>query len=59
MVDAVEVGPLRVENAGATIIENRKDSDRAFSFSGLLGIDILQHLEYTIDFENKKIRWKP
>ena len=59
MVDTVQVGPLRVENAGATIIENRKDSGRAFAFSGLLGIDILQHLEYTIDFENKKIRWKP
>ena len=59
MIDAVQVGPLRVENAGATIIENRKGSGREFEFSGLLGIDILQHLEYTIDFEDKKIRWKP
>lgn len=59
LLDYVEVGPLRVENVGATIIENRKDSGRAFEFSGLLGIDILQHLQYSIDFENKKILWKP
>ena len=59
MLDYVQVGPLRVENVGATVIENRKDSGRAFEFSGLLGIDVLQHLPYTIDFENKKIRWKP
>lgn len=59
ILDYVQVGPLRVENAGATIIENRKGRDRAFEFDGLLGIEILQHIEYTIDFENQKIRWKP
>lgn len=59
MLDYVQVGPLRVENPGATIIENRSGGGRAFEFNGLLGIDILQHIEYTIDFENKKIRWKP
>jgi len=59
IIDYVQVGPLRVENVGATVIENRNSEGRAFEFSGLLGIDILQHLSYTIDFENKKIRWKP
>ena len=59
LVDYVQVGPLRVEKTGATVIENRDADDRPFEFSGLLGIDILQHIEYTIDFENKKIRWKP
>ena len=59
LVDYVQVGPLRVEKTGATVIENRDEDDRPFEFSGLLGIDILQHIEYTIDFENKKIRWKP
>ena len=57
ILDSVEVGPLRVEKIGATVIENRKSGKRAFEFSGLLGIDVLQHIQYTIDFENKKIRW--
>ena len=59
ILDYVKVGPLRVENAGATIIENSQSGGRAFEFSGLLGIDILQHIEYSIDFEDKKIRWNP
>ena len=59
IIDYIHVGPLRVENAGATVIENRQTGGRAFAFSGLLGIDILRHIEYTIDFQNKKIRWKP
>ena len=59
IVDYVQVGPLRVEKTGATVIENRESGGRTFEFSGLLGIEILQHIEYTIDFENKKIRWKP
>lgn len=59
ILDYVKVGPLRVENAGATIIENRKSGGRPFEFNGLLGIEILRHIEYTIDFENQKIRWKP
>ena len=59
MLDYVKVGPLRVENAGATIIENQRLGGSDFAFSGLLGIEILRHVEYTIDFTNKKIRWKP
>jgi hypothetical protein len=59
ILDYIKVGPLQVENAGATIIENIQTGGRKFEFSGLLGIEILRHIEYTIDFENQKIRWKP
>ena len=59
ILDYIQVGPLRVENVGTTIIANRKSGGSAFAFSGLLGIEVLRHIEYTIDFENNKIRWKP
>jgi hypothetical protein len=59
ILDYIKVGPLRVENTEATIIKNIKSGGREFEFSGLLGIEILRHIEYTIDFENQKIRWKP
>ena len=59
MLDYVKVGPLRVNQAGATVIANVGPSGKALNFSGLLGMNILRNIEYTIDFENRKIRWKP
>lgn len=59
VLDYVKVGPLRVNQAGATVIANVGSSGKALNFSGLLGMNILRNIEYTIDFENRKIRWKP
>ena len=57
IVDAITVGPMQVINASATIIDNLNTNGIAFDFNGLLGMNILRHVEYTIDFENQKIRW--
>jgi DNA-binding transcriptional MerR regulator len=57
IIDSIKVGPMQVTDAPATIIENVTPNGRAFNFSGLLGMNILRNLEYTIDFKNKKIRW--
>ena len=59
VLDYVKVGPLRVNQAGATVIANMGASGKSLNFSGLLGMNILRNIEYTIDFENSKIRWKP
>ena len=59
VLDYVKVGPLRVNQAAATVIANVGSSGKALNFSGLLGMNILRNIEYTIDFENSKIRWKP
>lgn len=58
ILDFVKVGPMRVNSAHATIIENMKTSGVSFGFSGLLGMNILRNIKYTIDFEKKKIHWK-
>lgn len=59
VLDYVKVGPLRVNQAGATVIANMGPSGTSLNFSGLLGMNILRNIEYTIDIENSKIRWKP
>jgi hypothetical protein len=59
VLDYVKVGPLRVNQANATVIANVGSASKGLNFSGLLGMNILRNIEYTIDFENKKIRWKP
>ena len=57
IVDSITVGPMQITNASATIIDNLNTNGIAFDFNGLLGMNILRNIEYTIDFDDQKIRW--
>ena len=53
-ISAMRLGPFRFDNLAAVLISH---TDQNLPYGGLLGIDILQQLSYTIDFQNRVIRW--
>jgi len=55
-VNHFKVGPFRMENATVLIITHEGP---AVSHSGLLGMNFLKNMSYTIDYENQVIRWHP
>jgi len=59
VLDYLKLGPLDLKNVEATVIKHEPQTDETVHFNGLLGMNILRNLRYTIDFENKKIRWQP
>jgi predicted aspartyl protease len=59
VLDYIKFGPLDLKNVEATVIKHEAQTEEAVRFSGLLGMNILRNSRYTIDFENKKIRWQP
>lgn len=52
----IRIGPLKLENAAVIIIP---DEGPATAFNGLLGMNILSGVHYTIDYQNQLIRWQP
>jgi len=52
----VKVGPYKKENLRTSITKHKGPP---VGYDGLLGINFLRGLDYSIDFENQVIRWKP
>ena len=55
-VDYFKVGPFNMEKATAMIIAYEGPS---VSYSGLLGMNFLKNVQYTIDYQNQVIHWQP
>lgn len=53
--DRIEIGPYKIEGPRADII----DFQGAGAHDGLLGMDFLRQVEYSIDFDSAKITWDP
>lgn len=53
----VVVGPNKKENLRADIIEYQAPADE--DYNGLLGMNFIRGLKYTIDFDNQTIQWTP
>lgn len=51
-----KVGPYTMEKAEVLIVAHEGE---AVSYSGLLGMNFLKNVPYTIDYKNQVIRWHP
>ena len=54
-VSSVKVGPFIMRDAGVLIIAHE---GAPVNYSGLLGMNFLKNVEYSIDYKNQVIRWK-
>nr|WP_320115495.1 retropepsin-like aspartic protease [uncultured Desulfuromonas sp.] len=54
-LDQLSVGPLQIKKLKVALIERKKRSRLA---DGLLGMDILKHRAYHIDYRNKRLVWQ-
>jgi predicted aspartyl protease len=55
-VDSMQVGPIEARGMTVCIIFVEGPAP---SYDGLLGMDFLSQVEYSIDYENQVVRWKP
>ena len=54
-VSYIKVGPYKMKDAGVLIIPHE---GAPVNYSGLLGMNFLKNVEYSIDYKNQVIRWK-
>ena len=54
-INHFSVGPHTMENALVLIVAQESD---ALNYSGLLGMNFLKNVQYTIDYKNQVIRWE-
>jgi hypothetical protein len=55
-LDYVRVGPYEKKNLRADIVAYTDNGDE---YNGLLGMNFIRGLKYTIDFDNQVIKWNP
>jgi len=55
-VDYFNVGPISMKNANVLVINHEGPP---LKHNGLVGMNFLSNVEYSIDFQNQVIRWKP
>ena len=55
-LDYVRIGPFQVPNLAAAFIQSE---GAAAIHDGLLGMNFLRHFDYSIDFSERTITWKP
>ncbi len=53
---SMTIGPYNIKRPHITIIEHK---GKKLNYDGLLGMDFLRHVRYTIDYQNGVIRWQP
>jgi predicted aspartyl protease len=56
-LDSVKVGPHQKANLTAHVIDYQ--DEKTEQFNGILGMNFLKNLGYSIDFEQKVIKWLP
>ena len=54
-VDSMKIGPILARDFSVIIMSFEGPP---IAYSGLLGMDFLSRVEYTLDYENQVIRWK-
>jgi len=56
VLNHIDVGPVKMKNPHAIVIEHR---GQPIKHDGLLGMNFLRRIGYSVDYEKQTIRWEP